>query len=55
MANNWKWSNGELVKQSCRIGRQYPVDGCKHGAMVCDPMATSFGDECGVNGCEKVS
>ena len=53
---NWHWQNNELVKWkgNARVGKRYPK-GCSSQSRVCDPEATSFGDACGVSGCEKVS
>lgn len=52
---NWQWQNGELVKTpaNCRVAKTYPA--CEDKPTVCDPVATSFGDECGVENCKKVS
>jgi len=46
--------NREFVADfNCRVSRTYRD--CSKTIGVCDPEATSFGDECGVEGCEKVS
>lgn len=38
---------------NCRVSKTYPI--CSNSVGVCYPEATSFGDECGVYGCKKVS
>lgn len=52
----WIWIDGDLYKIffNCRVGKIYPSL-CSKQTMVCNPVATAFGDECGNENCKKVS
>ena len=52
--NKWYWSGGALIKRTAKVGKKYPSK-CENKTRVCDPEATSFGDACRVNWCDKIS
>ena len=50
------YKNAQKTKDflGAKVGRVYPKN-CNDSLSVCNPVATSFGDECGFEGCDKIT